>query len=66
MPTQCSAELFEFAPVDRRAVVAGFDDGTITSNAGALLLGQLGSIYRGAHFEQGPTLPAWICGRCSL
>ncbi len=41
MPTECSAELFEFAPVDRRAVVAGFDGGTITSNAGALLLGQL-------------------------
>ena len=40
MPTECSAELFEFAPVARRAVVAGFDGGTITSNAGALLLGQ--------------------------
>src|SRR5215204_7375239 len=39
MPTECSAELFEFAPVERRAVVAGFDGGAITSDAGALLLG---------------------------
>ncbi len=43
MPTECSAEtqpaeLFEFAPVDRRCVVAGFDGGAITSDAGALLL----------------------------
>ena len=39
MPTECNAELFEFEPVDRRAVVAGFDGGAITSDAGALLLG---------------------------
>src|SRR5713101_6747334 len=39
MPTECSADLFEFAPVERRAVVAGFDGGAITSDAGALLLG---------------------------
>src|SRR3954467_13799502 len=39
MPTECSPALFEFAPVDGRAVVAGFDGGAITSNAGALLLG---------------------------
>jgi DDE family transposase len=39
MPTECSAELFEFAPVERRVVVAGFDGGAITSDAGALLLG---------------------------
>ena len=39
MPTECSAELFEFAPMDRRSVVAGFDGGAITSDAGALLLG---------------------------
>ena len=41
MPTQCMANLFGFEAVERRAVVAGFDGGTITSNAGALLLGQL-------------------------
>ena len=39
MPTECSAELFEFAPVNGRKVVAGFDGGTITSDAGGLLLG---------------------------
>ncbi len=39
MPTECSAELFEFAAVEGRAVVAGFDGGAITSDAGALLLG---------------------------
>ena len=38
MPTECNPELFEFAPVGRRAVVAGFDGGAITSDAGALLL----------------------------
>jgi hypothetical protein len=41
MQTECSATLFEFEAVERRAVVAGFDGGNITSNAGALLLGQV-------------------------
>jgi hypothetical protein len=41
MPTECSAELFEFVAVEGRKVVGSFDGGTITSNAGALLLGQL-------------------------
>jgi Transposase DDE domain group 1 len=39
MPTECSADLFGFAAVEGREVVAGFDGGAITSNAGALLLG---------------------------
>ena len=39
MPTECSPALFGFAPVAGRAVVAGFDGGAITSDAGALLLG---------------------------
>jgi Transposase DDE domain group 1 len=39
MPTQCSPTLFDFAPVEGRPVVAAFDGGAITSNAGALLLG---------------------------
>jgi hypothetical protein len=39
MQTECSADLFEFAAVEGRRVVAGFDGGAITSNAGALLLG---------------------------
>jgi hypothetical protein len=39
MQTECSADLFGFARVEGRAVVAGFDGGRITSDAGALLLG---------------------------
>lgn len=39
MQTECSAELFEFAPIGRREIVAGFDGGAITSDAGGLLLG---------------------------
>jgi hypothetical protein len=38
MPTECSADLFGFAPVEGREVVAAFDGGAITSDAGALLL----------------------------
>jgi hypothetical protein len=39
MQTECSADLFGFARVEGRAVVAAFDGGKITSDAGALLLG---------------------------
>jgi hypothetical protein len=39
MPTECSPDLFGFEPVEGREVVAGFDGGAITSDAGALLLG---------------------------
>jgi hypothetical protein len=42
MPTECSADLFGFAPVAGRRVEAAFDGGTITSDAGALLLGATG------------------------
>src|SRR5882757_37711 len=40
MPTECTPKRFEFEAVARRAVVACFDGGDITSNAGALLLGR--------------------------
>lgn len=40
MPTECIPDLFEFPRVGSRAVVADFDGGRITSDAGALLLGQ--------------------------
>jgi len=40
MPTECNLELFEFEAVEGRAVVAAFDGGTVTSDAGALLLAQ--------------------------
>jgi hypothetical protein len=39
MPPQCSPASFEFARVQGRAVVASFNGGRITSDAGALLLG---------------------------
>jgi Transposase DDE domain group 1 len=39
MPTECSAPAFEFGTVEGRRVVAAFDGGAVTSDAGALLLG---------------------------
>src|SRR5438105_4070723 len=39
MPTECSPELFGFETVEGREVIAAFDAGAITSDAGALLLG---------------------------
>jgi hypothetical protein len=38
MPTQCSADYDLFGPVEGRRVVADFDGGAITSDAGGLLL----------------------------
>src|SRR5215469_11635819 len=50
MQTECSVDLFGFAPVEGRKVEAGFDGGTMTSEAGAMLLGatdkQIGLIER--------------------
>ena len=40
MLTECNPTLFEFAPAEGRQVVAAFDGGAITSDAGALLLGE--------------------------
>jgi hypothetical protein len=39
MPTQCSRDLFGYDVVEGRQVVAAFDGGEVTSDAGALLLG---------------------------
>ena len=39
MPTECSAEQFDFGRVEGRIVEAAFDAGLVTSDAGALLLG---------------------------
>jgi len=39
MPTECSAEQFDFGIVEGRAVEAAFDAGLVTSDAGGLLLG---------------------------
>jgi hypothetical protein len=38
MPTECSPDFFRFEPIEGRAVVAAFDAGAVTSDAGALLL----------------------------
>jgi hypothetical protein len=46
MPTECGSDVFRFAPVEGRAVVAAFDGGAITSDAGALLLGAAGRAIR--------------------
>jgi hypothetical protein len=40
MPTECSADLFGFAPVEGREVVAAFDGGAITSDAGGCFWGR--------------------------
>jgi len=40
MPTDCIPTWFEFPAVEGRKVVASFDGGAITTDAGALLLGQ--------------------------
>jgi len=39
MQTDCIPDLFEFVPVERRSVAAAFDGGSITSDAGAMLIG---------------------------
>ena len=50
MQTECNADLLPFASVEKRQVVAGFDGGAVTSDAGALLLGasdrQIGLVER--------------------
>jgi Transposase DDE domain group 1 len=39
MPTECSRDLFGYEVVEGRQVVAAFDGGEVTSDAGAVLLG---------------------------
>ena len=41
MQTQCNSKQFEFEAVEGRAVVAAFDGGAVSSDAGALLLAKL-------------------------
>jgi Transposase DDE domain group 1 len=64
MPTQCSRDLFGYEVVEGRRVVAAFDGGDATSDAGALLLGAtdrgIGLVNRfAACFEDGRT-PALV------
>ena len=64
MPTECSADLFGFAPVEGRDVVAAFDGGAITSDAGALLLAAadraIGLMRRLAGCFHDVRRPEWI------
>ena len=46
MATECIPEVFGFEAVEGRAVVAAFDGGAITSDAGALLLGATDRVIR--------------------
>ena len=46
MRTHCIQDSFEFGSVERRNVVGAFDGGEITSDAGALLLGQTDNAIR--------------------
>ena len=39
MQTDCNPKLFAFEAVERKSVVAAFDGGALTSDAGGLLLG---------------------------
>jgi len=45
MQTECSAKASEFARVEGRPVVAEFDGGALTSEAGGLLLGATCRLY---------------------
>ena len=46
MPTECRPDFFGFEPVEGREVVAAFDAGAMTSDAGALLLGATDRVIR--------------------
>ena len=64
MPTLCSQDSFDFGTVERRTVVGAFDGGEITSDAGALLLGQADAAIRlvsrlAACFQDGRS-PAFV------
>ena len=64
MPTECSAEAFDFGTVEGRSVEAAFDAGLVTSDAGALLLGAtdraIDLIDRFASCFHDQRRPAWI------
>ena len=68
MQTECSADLFGFTPVEGRKVVAAFDGGQMTSDAGAMLLGatdkQIRLIERFAGCFTDYRVPIWSNTRC--
>jgi hypothetical protein len=64
MPTECSRDLFGFATVEGREVVAAFNGGAITSDAGALLL----SLSKHGSDRSGDQDDGTVCGvllRCT-
>jgi hypothetical protein len=64
VPTDCNGEVIDFTPVGRRQVLADFAGGSITSDAGALLLreaaGRLGLFERMAGAIPDPREPSMI------
>src|SRR5271168_2241149 len=64
MQTECTPKQYEFEAIGRREVVACFDGGNITSNAGGLLLGQvdrgLGLIRRFAECFRDRRNPSYV------
>ncbi|HOE10148.1 MAG TPA: hypothetical protein PLQ35_01365 [bacterium] len=59
MKTECTGTLFDFQPLEKREVPASFDGGTITSDAGRLLLREVeerrGNSMRGHRKRRGCT-----------
>ena len=55
MPTECSRDVFGFAPVEGRQVIAGFDGGDATSDAGC----EPATPLDGAAVAE-PSLTAWV------
>jgi hypothetical protein len=70
MQTECSADLLGFAPVEGRKVVAAFDGGMMTSEAGAMLLGatdgQIRLIERFAGCFTDHRAAIWSSTRCRV
>jgi hypothetical protein len=62
MPTECIPDLFGFAPVEGREVVAAFDAGAVTSDAGAPLLSRPVEQSGGRHLLAAKLRPANIDG----
>ena len=58
MQTQCSAASFGFQAVEGRSAVASFDGGRLSSDAGALLLGEMDRAVADLGFARDPPM-AW-------
>jgi hypothetical protein len=62
MPTECSRDLFGFAPVAGREVVAAFDGGAITSDAEPLWM-VVRIRAKMAQRKKCNCSPGWVRGR---